>query len=140
MHVISPITSTATKLRRVTRLEDPAGTKDVALYQRAAEEGFHAILTNDEKQMHRRLEVEAIAKSGIHRIQYAHNAKGLHGLGVAIGTVCAGLPLALAEIEQADSQRLIQLRGIDPTVASRLKIIDPGQAPPKFWPGNKLSE
>jgi hypothetical protein len=93
-----------------------SGTKDLDLYRRAAHEGFQAILTNDEKQLQRASEVEAI------------------GLGVAIGTCCAGLPLALNALEAADSQRLIRLTGVDPTAAARLKIIDPAVEPPKYWP------
>lgn len=111
-----------------------SGTKDLDLYRRAAHEGFQAILTNDEKQLQRASEVEAIATSGIHRVQYAHKHKGLVGLGVAIGTCCAGLPLALNALEAADSQRLIRLTGVDPTAAARLKIIDPAVEPPKYWP------
>jgi hypothetical protein len=122
------------ELEHVHDLYEWSGTKDLLLYRRAADAGFDAILTNDEKQMQRRLEVEAIAESKIHRIQYPHKAKGLPGLGVAIGTVCSALPLALHELENAGSQRLIQLQGIDPTARGRLRIVDPDQSPPKFWP------
>lgn len=122
------------QLTHVLDLDGWSGTKDVQLYRHAADEGFDAILTNDEKQLHRPLEVAAIAESGLHRIQYGHRNQGLIGLGVAIGSVCSGLPLALAEMEQADSQRLIQLRGIDPTAGSRLRIVNPRLDPPKFWP------
>ena len=71
-----------------------AGTRDIDLYARAAEEGFHAILTNDTKQLSRPMEVVATAESGLHRIEYRQNHKhgGLVGLGAAIATVCAGLP------------------------------------------------
>jgi hypothetical protein len=124
------------EIEHVRDLQGWSGTKDLVLYERAASDGFTVILTNDQKQMQRQLEVEAIARSGIHRIEYTHKGLGLVGLGVAIGTVCAGLPVALAELEQAESQRLIQLRGIDPTAGSRLRINDPAQKPPKFWRTN----
>lgn len=110
------------------------GTKDLLLYQRAASEGFDAIVTNDQRQMQRPLEVEAIAKSGIHRIEYTHKHPGLIGIGIAIGTVCAGLPVALEHLQRAQGQQLIQLRGIDPGPGSRLHITDPQVKPPKFWP------
>jgi hypothetical protein len=48
--------------------------------------------TNGAKQMNRKHEVEAIAKSGLHRIQYPHKQDGLAGLGLAMATVCAALP------------------------------------------------
>lgn len=112
-----------------------SGTRDQSLYPRAAAEGFHAVLTNDGRQMQREREVAAIAASGMHRIEYPHKHFGLVGTGVAIATVTAGLPIALDVLAQADSQRLITLRGLDPTPASRVRITDPAISPPKFWPG-----
>ncbi|MET8050256.1 hypothetical protein ABZU75_21920 [Streptosporangium sp. NPDC005286] len=52
-------------------------------------EGFQVILTNDARQMQRPREVEAIAASGLHRIEYPHKHPGM------IATVAAGLPAAL---------------------------------------------
>lgn len=120
----------------VAELPGWAGTRDIDLYARAAAEGFHVILTNDTKQLSRPLEVAAIAVSGLHRIEYRQNHKhgGLVGLGAAIATVCAGLPHALDELEQANGQRLIALNAVDPSRQSRLRIVDPEEAPPKFWP------
>ena len=120
----------------VHELQGWAGTKDIELYARAKAEGFDAVITNDTKQLSRPLEVAAIARSGLHRIEYRQNNKhgGLVGLGTAIATVCAALPHALAELAQADSQRLIALRSIDPTRQSRIRTTDPKAAPPKHWP------
>jgi hypothetical protein len=111
-----------------------SGTRDESLYPRAAAEGFDVILTNDGRQMQRPREVVAIAASRMHRIEYPHKHPGLLGMGIAIATVTAGLPGALALLEEADGQRLITLRGVDPTAASRLRLIDPAVSPPKFWP------
>ncbi|MFF5208650.1 DUF5615 family PIN-like protein [Streptosporangium sp. NPDC000396] len=111
-----------------------SGTRDEHLYPRAAAEGFHVILTNDARQMQRPREVEAIAASGLHRIEYPHKHPGLVGIGLAIATVAAGLPAAMVLLAEADGQRLVTLRGIDPTPASRLRVVDPAVAPPKYWP------
>ncbi|MFI6319795.1 hypothetical protein ACIBG8_19830 [Nonomuraea sp. NPDC050556] len=111
-----------------------SGTQDETLYPRAAAAGFHAVITNDGRQMQRPREVAAIAASGLHRIEYPHKHPGLLGMGVAIATVAAGLPSALALLEEAGGPRLITLRGVDPTVASRLRVTDPSANPPKFWP------
>ncbi|MET9341363.1 DUF5615 family PIN-like protein [Nonomuraea sp. NPDC003804] len=111
-----------------------SGTQDETLYPRAAAEGFHVVVTNDGRQMQRPREVVAIAASGLHRIEYPHKHPGLLGMGVAIATVTAGLPSALALLEEAGGPRLITLRGVDPTVASRLQAIDPAMNPPRFWP------
>ncbi|MFB9681077.1 PIN-like domain-containing protein [Streptosporangium vulgare] len=111
-----------------------SGTRDENLYPRAVAEGFHVILTNDARQMQRPREVEAIAASGLHRIEYPHKHPGMIGIGLAIATVAAGLPAALNLLTDADGQRLVTLRGIDPTPASRLRIVDPAATPPKYWP------
>ncbi|WP_035847111.1 DUF5615 family PIN-like protein [Kitasatospora azatica] len=122
-------------VEHVAELSGWAGTRDVDLYARAAADGFQIVVTNDTKQLSRPLEVVAI-ESGLHRIEYRQNHKhgGLVGLGAAIATVCAGLPHALAELDQTDSQRLISLNAVDPSRQSRLRIVDPASAPPKFWP------
>jgi hypothetical protein len=121
----------------VHELDGWAGTKDIELYAKARSEGFQAIITNDAKQLNRPMEVEAIARSGLHRIQYRQNNKhgGLVGLGTAIATVCAALPHALAELEEADGQRLVSLTAVDPSRRSRLQVTDPAVEPPKHWPG-----
>ncbi|MFC6080443.1 PIN-like domain-containing protein [Sphaerisporangium aureirubrum] len=114
-------------------LQGWSGTRDEYLYPQAAAEGFHVVLTNDGRQMQRPREVAAIAASGVHRIEYPHKHRGLAGMGIAIATVAAGLPSALTMLEEADGQRLITLRGVDPTAASRLHVVDPKVSPPKFW-------
>ncbi|MBD0673084.1 DUF5615 family PIN-like protein [Streptomyces sp. CBMA156] len=124
------------ELRHVAEIDGWAGTKDIELYTRAASAGFQVVITNDGKQMSRPLEVAAIAASGLHRVEYRHNHKhgGLVGLGVALATVCAGLPHALGELEKATGQLLISLTSVDPTRQSRLRIVDPFASPPKHWP------
>ncbi|MEU1299365.1 DUF5615 family PIN-like protein [Streptomyces shenzhenensis] len=119
----------------VHELKGWTGTKDIELYARAKTGGFNVVITNDTKQLSRPLEVAAISRSGLHRIEYRQNNKhgGLVGLGTAIATVCAALPHALSELEAADGQRLVT--SIDPTRQKRLQITDPTVAPPKHWPG-----
>jgi hypothetical protein len=113
-NVPAPMTSTVrTLLRRshdvkhVTDMPGWSGTKDLHLYGKAKDAGFQVVVTNDAKQMNRKLEVEAIAKSGLHRIQYPHKQDGLAGLGLAVAAVCAALPLVLQELAVADGQRLV---------------------------------
>jgi hypothetical protein len=109
--------------------------QDLHLYGKAKDAGFQVLVTNDAKQMNRKLEVEAIAKSGLHRIQYPHKQDGLAGLGLAMATVCAALPSVLQELTAADGQRLVILKGIDPGRDHRYGVRDPAVDPPKFWPG-----
>ena len=140
-NVPAPITSTVkTLLRRshdvqhVIDMSGWSGTKDLYLYGRAKDAGFEVVVTNDAKQMNRKLEVEAIAESGLHRIQYLHKQDGLAGLGLAMATVCAALPSVLQELATADGQRLVTLKGIDPGRDHRYGVRDPATDPPKFWP------
>ncbi|WP_440102205.1 hypothetical protein [Streptosporangium sp. H16] len=97
-----------------------SGTRDENLYPRAVAEGFHVILTNDARQMQRPREVEAIAASGLHRIEYPHKHPGMIGIGLAIATVAAGLPAALNLLTGADGQAPGDLTRHRP---------DPGQSP-----------
>jgi hypothetical protein len=136
-----PVTSTVkTLLRRshdvqhVIDMPGWSGTKDLHLYGKAKDAGFQIVVTNDAKQMNRKPEVEAIAKSGLHRIQYPHKHDGLAGLGLAMATVCAALPSVLQELATADGQRLVTLKGIDPGRDHRYGVRDPAIDPPKFWP------
>ena len=110
------------------------GTKDLQLYPKAKEAGFQVVVTNDAKQMDRRLEVEAIAQSGLHRVQYPHRQNGLAGLGLALAALCAALPSVLQELAEGDGQRLVTLRAVDPGRDHRYAVRDPVSDPPKFWP------
>jgi hypothetical protein len=140
-NVPAPMTSTVKILLRrsydvqhVIDLTGWSGTKDLHLYGKAKDAGFQVVVTNDAKQMNRKVEVEAIAKAGLHRVQYPHRQNGLAGLGLAMATVCAALPSVLQELEAADGQRLVTLRAIDPGRDRRYGMCNPASDPPKFWP------
>lgn len=141
-NVPAPVTSTLqTLLRRshdvehVLDLKGWRGTKDLQLYDKAADAKFELIVTNDAKQMRRKHEVEAIARSGLHRVQYPHRRSGLAGTGLAIASLCASLPSVLDELTSADGQRLVTLRAIDPGRDHRYTVLNPATDPPTFWPG-----
>jgi hypothetical protein len=140
-NVPAPMTSTVKTLlrrshdvRHVIDVPGWSGTKDLQLYAKAQEAGFEVVVTNDAKQMNRKTEVEAIARSGLHRVQYPHRQNGLAGLGLAMATVCATLPSVLQELAGADGQRLVTLRAIDPGRDHRYMVCNPASDPPKFWP------
>ena len=140
-NIPAPITSTVKALLRrshdvqhVIDIPGWSGTKDLHLYGKAKDAGFQVVVTNDAKQMNRKLEVEAIAKSELHRIQYPHKQDGLAGLGLAMATVCAALPSVQHELAAADGQRLVTLKGIDPGRDHRYGVRNPATNAPKFWP------
>lgn len=81
-NVPAPMTSIVKMLLRrshdvqhVNDMSGWSGTQDLRLYDKAKDAGFQVVVTNDARQMNRKLEVEAIAKSGLHRI---------HGTGMMI--------------------------------------------------------
>lgn len=144
-NVPAPVTSTLQVLLRrshdvahVLELEGWRGTKDLQLYDKAADAKFELVVTNDAKQMRRRHEVEAIARSGLHRVQYPHRRPGLAGTGLALASLCASLPPVLDELISADGQRLVTLRAIDPGRIHRYAVVNPITDPPTFWPGREV--
>lgn len=147
-NVPAPMTSTVKILlllrshdvQHVNDIPGWSGIKDLHLYGKAKDAEFHVVLTNDAKQMNRKLEVQAIARSGLHRIQYPHKRDGLAGLGLAMAVVCAALPTVLQELTAADGQRLVNLRAIDPGRDHRYVVRDPAFDPPKFWPEDQTLE
>lgn len=108
--------------------------KDVPLIRDAARRGYLVLVTVDSNQFDDPDEVDAIRKSGMHHVRFAQRHQGLRGLGVALGSVFASMPAAIAELERADGQRLVKIVGVDPTPAHRFELIDPQANPPKYWP------
>lgn len=109
-NVPAPMTSTVKTLlhrshdvQHVIDVPGWSGTKDLQLFEKAAKAGYQVIVTNDAKQLNRKPEVEAIARSGLHRVQYPHRQNGLVGLGLAMATVYAALPSVLQELATASS-------------------------------------
>lgn len=131
---VKTLLSHSHEIQHVAEVPGWRGTKDLQLYVKAREAGFQLIVTNDARQMNRRSEVEAIASSGLHRVQYPHRQNGLAGLGLALAAVCAALPAVLQELATADGQRLVTLRAIDPGRDHRYAVRDPASDPPRFWP------
>ncbi|WP_307969578.1 hypothetical protein [Salinispora arenicola] len=110
-----------------------SGKKDNYLYRDAAKSGYHAIVTNDGAQMADPDECGEVKKSGMHRISYKQRHPGLKGLAVAVGSLVAAMPDVIAELGNADGQRLVTVTGINPT-KKRYEIIDPQRDPPTYWP------
>lgn len=140
-NVPSPLASALTTLLRrdhevvhVIQIEGWSGTKDQTLYDLATKAGFQLVLTNDIRQMQRSHEVEAIARSGLHRVQYRQRHNGLVGVGLAMAALCGSMPILLGELEAVDGQRLVELKSLDPGPRQRFSLRDPVTDPPKHWP------
>ncbi|MQS09311.1 DUF5615 family PIN-like protein [Streptomyces alkaliphilus] len=111
-----------------------AGKKDLALLHDAARRGFDAFLTKDARQLDDPLETDAIKKSGMHHIRFSQANRGRAGLGLAMGAVIAAMPLLVDELDEADGQRLVHIKGLNPGSKHRFDQVDPLRSPPRYWP------
>lgn len=109
-----------------------SGKKDNFLYRDAAKNGYSVIVTNDNAQMADPDECREVKRSGIHRISYKQRHPGMKGLAVAVGSLVAAMPAVVAELDNADGQRLVAITGINPA-KKRYEIIDPQRNPPAYW-------
>ncbi|MFG1904642.1 DUF5615 family PIN-like protein [Micromonospora carbonacea] len=110
-----------------------SGKKDNFLYRDAAKCGYHVIVTNDAAQMADPDECREVKRSAMHRISYRQRHPGLKGLAFAVGSLVAAMPDVIAELDNADGQRLVAITGINPA-KKRYQITDPQRYPPTYWP------
>jgi hypothetical protein len=100
---------------------------------------YVGLVTADLSQLENPDEVRVIHRTGIHHIRFRQYGKGIHKTASAIATIFAGLPAALAALEQATGQRLVQLKLVK-SGDIQLEIIDPSVTPPnQYWPHRKMS-
>lgn len=111
-----------------------SGKKDIPLLRDAAAKGYDVLITMDANQLHRPDELDAVRKSKMHHVRFALARKGLTGIALAMGAVVAAMPLIIAELEETDSQRLIQIKGLNPDPKARYECVDPKVDPPRYWP------
>jgi len=108
------------------------GKKDRSVLRDAANAGYEVFITNDRNQFNDPDECAAIKRSRLHHVSYSQRRQGLTGLGLALGAVLAAMPMVMAELEQADGQRLVHIAGLSP--GHRFEATDPARNPPKYWP------
>jgi hypothetical protein len=110
-----------------------AGKEDLALLPDAARKGFDMFLTRDARQLEDPWETEAIKKSGMHHIRFSQAQR--HGRsGPGYGRSGSGLPLIVGELNDADTQQLIHIKGLNPVSKHRFERVDPSVSPPAYWP------
>lgn len=109
------------------------GKKDRFLLPDARRRDYDAFLTNDSAQLDDVEESRAIRDSGLHHIRYPQNtARGVDGLALAMAAVMAAIRSIMAELDEADGQRLIEIQAIQ--AGRRHRTTDPGVDPPPYWP------
>ncbi|WP_221354437.1 hypothetical protein [Streptomyces beigongshangae] len=110
-----------------------SGKKDVQLLVDAARKGYDALPTRDGRRLEDPDETDAIKKAGIHHIRYSQKEGGIGGLALAIGAIIAAMPFVVRELDAADCQRLVHIRGLSPVPGQRFESQDPRQKPPRYW-------
>jgi hypothetical protein len=109
------------------------GKKDHFLLPDAKGRGYDALLTNDSAQLDSVEESRAIRDSRMHHIRYHQDTRrGITGLAVAMASVMAAIRPILQELDEADSQLLVEIQAI--THKRRHTTIDPRTDPPPYWP------
>jgi hypothetical protein len=109
-----------------------SGKKDIPLLRDAGAR-YQVFVTNDANQLDNPDETAAIRRSRLHHVRYGHRKPGLRGLALAIGAVVAAMPDVVEHLENAESQRLVQVKGLDPNPKHRFESTDPTRHPPRYW-------
>jgi hypothetical protein len=110
-----------------------AAKKDHSVLADAKRARYHVFITKDRSQLSDPKECAAIKKSGLHHVRYRERRQGLDGLALALGAVIAAMPMVMVELENADSQMLVQIVALEP--GRRYVLNDPRKKPPsQYWP------
>ena len=110
-----------------------AAKKDRSVLADAKTAGYHVIITKDRAQLDNPDECDAIKRSGLHHVRYRQRHEGVAGLGLALGSIIAAMPMVMNELEEATHQMLVRIVAVDPT--RRYVLADPRTDPPSsYWP------
>lgn len=101
------------------------GKKDIPLFRDAARRGFEAVVTLDLSQLDSADESRALKRSGLHHVGIAQgrSAQGIKGIARVIASVIVSMPYVLADLEQADGQRVVELSLL--SASKRHALLDP---------------
>jgi hypothetical protein len=108
------------------------GKKDVPLFRDAAAKGYEAVLTLDLAQLDSAEESRALKRSGLHHVGIAQgrSAQGIKGIARVISSVIVSMPYVLADLEQTDGQRVVELSLL--SASKRHALLDPQVEPERF--------
>lgn len=106
------------------------GKKDPALIRDAARRGYDVLVTHNAAQLVEPGEYRELKRTTLHHVTFRQE-RGLGGLARAIAALVAAMPDVVADLERADGQRLVTVRGI--ARRGRYEIRDPRRDPPTYW-------
>lgn len=107
-----------------------SGNKDRCVLRDAASTGYDVFITKDRNQLNDPDELAAIKKSKLHHVRYSQHHPGLPGFALALGSILAAMTAVIAELERADTQRLVHITAVDPR--HWFEIIDPATQAPNY--------
>jgi hypothetical protein len=101
------------------------GKKDVPLFRDAAAKGYETVLTLDLAQLDSIEESRALRRSGLHHIGIAQgrSAQGIRGIARVISSVIVSMPYVLADLAEADGQRVVERSLL--SASNRHTLFDP---------------
>jgi hypothetical protein len=101
------------------------GKKDAPLFRDAAANGYEAVLTLDLAQLDSVEESRALKRSGLHHVGIAQgrSAQGIKGIARVVSSVIVSMPYVLADLAQADGQRVVELSLL--SASKRHTLFDP---------------
>lgn len=103
--------------------------EDKFLLPDAAKRGFEMFVTNNDGQLDSPEECDAIRASKMHYVLYRIKTQGLVGLGLAMGSLVAGLPILLEDLEGRASQTLHKVARLE----TRGRYSEIRTADLKYW-------
>ena len=108
------------------------GKKDIPLFRDAAAKGYEAVLTLDLAQLDSVEESRALRRSGLHHVGIAQgrSAQGIRGIARIISSVIVAMPYVLADLDEADGQRVVELSLL--SASKRHTLLDPRAEPERF--------
>jgi len=112
------------KFEHVTQLKWH-GRTDVQLFNAAARRNFDAIVALDVDQLVDPAEWRALKASGLHHIslRQGRTVRGATGLARVLGSLIVAMPYILADLDQVDGQRIVEVALLSAT--ARHETFDP---------------
>lgn len=103
------------------------GRKDRFLFDQAKRRGFDALVVLDVDQLVEPIEWRALKVAGLHHIslRQGRTVRGGTGLARVIASFIVAMPYVLAEIENADGQRIVEIQLL--AASARHTTYDPRQ-------------